>query len=104
MLFNFSAKGSAFKSARKLAMLFAKPSKASSPDNAKTSPAGGEVPWLVLTAMFLAQSFARTGLGKRIAYTFVSLFGAHPLGLAYSLVFRCNPSFVTIQRPLKTQP
>lgn len=61
--------------------------------------AGGEVPWLVLTAMFLAQSFARTGLGKRIAYSFVSLFGAHPLGLAYSLVFRyvmiCFPSFLS---------
>lgn len=50
--------------------------------------AGAEVPWLVLTAMFLAQSFTKTGLGKRIAYAFVSVCGGHPLGLAYSLVVR----------------
>lgn len=38
--------------------------------------------------MFLAQSFTGTGLGRRLAYGFVSAFGGHPLGLAYSLVFR----------------
>ena len=42
----------------------------------------------MLTAMFLAQSFTKTGLGTRLAYSFVAAFGGHPLGLAYSLVFR----------------
>ena len=42
----------------------------------------------MLTAMFLAQSFTQTGLGTRLAFSFVAAFGGHPLGLAYSLVFR----------------
>lgn len=42
--------------------------------------------WLVVTAFFLAAGFVKTGLGARIAYVLVSLFGRTTLGLGYSLV------------------
>lgn len=42
--------------------------------------------WLVMTAFFLASGFIRTGLGERIAYALVSLFGRRTLGLGYSFV------------------
>ncbi len=42
--------------------------------------------WLVVTAFFLAAGFIKTGLGARIAYVLVSLFGRTTLGLGYSLV------------------
>jgi DASS family divalent anion:Na+ symporter len=42
--------------------------------------------WLVMTAFFLASGFIRTGLGERIAYILVSLFGRSTLGLGYSFV------------------
>jgi DASS family divalent anion:Na+ symporter len=42
--------------------------------------------WLVMTAFFLASGFIRTGLGERIAYLLVSLFGRRTLGLGYSFV------------------
>jgi len=46
-----------------------------------------EIPWLIAIAFFLARGFIKTGLGNRIAYIVVSLFGSSTLGLTYSLVF-----------------
>jgi di/tricarboxylate transporter len=46
-----------------------------------------EIPWLIALAFFLARGFIKTGLGNRIAYYVVSLFGKSTLGLTYSLVF-----------------
>lgn len=42
--------------------------------------------WLVVAAFFLAAGFIKTGLGARIAYVLVSLFGRSTLGVGYSLV------------------
>jgi DASS family divalent anion:Na+ symporter len=41
--------------------------------------------WLVVCAFLLAGAFIRTGLGPRIAYLFMSVFGHRTLGLGYSL-------------------
>lgn len=41
--------------------------------------------WLVVFAFFIAKSFVKTGLGIRIAYHFVSIFGKKSLGLAYGI-------------------
>jgi DASS family divalent anion:Na+ symporter len=41
--------------------------------------------WLVVSAFLLAGTFIRTGLGRRIAFRFMSLVGHRTLGLAYSL-------------------
>lgn len=46
---------------------------------------GHEVVWLVLIAFFIANGFTTTGLGKRIAFIFVKLFGRRTLGLAYGI-------------------
>ncbi|XP_054815736.1 dicarboxylate transporter 1, chloroplastic-like [Prosopis cineraria] len=48
---------------------------------------GDPIPWLICMAFFFARGFIKTGLGNRIAYQFVSLFGSSSLGLGYSLVF-----------------
>ncbi|XP_028757130.1 dicarboxylate transporter 1, chloroplastic [Neltuma alba] len=48
---------------------------------------GDPIPWLICLAFFFARGFIKTGLGNRIAYQFVSLFGSSSLGLGYSLVF-----------------
>ncbi|KAK4407398.1 Dicarboxylate transporter 1, chloroplastic [Sesamum angolense] len=48
---------------------------------------GDPIPWLIALAFFFARGFIKTGLGNRIAYQFVSLFGSSSLGLCYSLVF-----------------
>lgn len=42
--------------------------------------------WLIVLACFLARGFIKTGLGRRIAYSFVSLFGGTPYGMGYGLV------------------
>lgn len=42
--------------------------------------------WLIVLACFLARGFIKTGLGKRIAFAFVSLFGGTPYGLGYGLL------------------
>jgi len=42
--------------------------------------------WLVVTAFFIAAGFIKTGLGTRIAYVLIALFGKSTLGLGYSLV------------------
>lgn len=47
---------------------------------------GDPIPWLIALAFFFARGFIKTGLGNRIAYQFVKLFGSSSLGLGYSLV------------------
>lgn len=42
--------------------------------------------WLIVVAFLFARAFIVTGLGRRIAFLFISAFGKHTLGLAYSLV------------------
>src|SRR5687767_8787894 len=41
--------------------------------------------WLIVAAFLLAGTFIRTGLGRRIAFLFMSFFGTRTIGLAYSL-------------------
>lgn len=48
---------------------------------------GDPIPWLIALAFFFARGFIKTGLGNRVAYQFVRLFGGSSLGLGYSLVF-----------------
>ena len=57
------------------------------PFSAAFSAFSSEIPWLIALAFFLARGFIKTGLGNRIAYKIVSLFGKSTLGLTYSLVF-----------------
>lgn len=45
------------------------------------------IAWLVVFAFFISRGFIKTGLGSRIAYYFVSLFGKKSLGLSYGLLF-----------------
>lgn len=46
---------------------------------------GNSVIWLIGLAFFIARGFIKTGLGTRLAYYFVKLFGKSTLGLAYGL-------------------
>lgn len=41
--------------------------------------------WLIGIAFFIARSFIKTGLGMRLAYHFMILFGKKSLGLSYGL-------------------
>ncbi len=43
--------------------------------------------WIIGIAVMVAQSLSKTGLGERISYYFISLFGKHSLGIAYSFAF-----------------
>lgn len=43
--------------------------------------------WLIAIAFWLSGGFIKSGLGNRVAYAIVSVFGKTTLGLAYSLVF-----------------
>ncbi len=45
-----------------------------------------QIAWLVVFAFFISRGFIKTGLGKRIAYYFVGLFGSRTLGLSYGLL------------------
>jgi anion transporter len=45
-----------------------------------------DVVWLIVFAFFIARGFILTGLGSRVAYKVMSLFGKHSLGLGYGLV------------------
>lgn len=47
---------------------------------------GADLVWLVVFAFFISQGFTKTGLGNRIAYYLISIFGKSTLGLTYSLV------------------
>lgn len=42
--------------------------------------------WLIVSAFLFAQGFIKTGLGKRIAYKLIELFGSSTLKLGYTLV------------------
>jgi DASS family divalent anion:Na+ symporter len=42
--------------------------------------------WLIVAALLFARGFIKSGLGRRIAYIFMSLFGGSTLSLGYSLV------------------
>jgi DASS family divalent anion:Na+ symporter len=42
--------------------------------------------WLLVFALFIAQSFVQTGLGRRIGYWFIRAFGKRTLGLGYGLL------------------
>lgn len=44
------------------------------------------VVWLIVAAFFIARGFIHTGLGNRVGYFFMKLFGRSTLGLSYSLV------------------
>lgn len=46
---------------------------------------GNSTIWLIGLAFFIARGFIKTGLGTRLAYYFIRLFGRGPLGLAYGL-------------------
>ncbi|WEV40759.1 DASS family sodium-coupled anion symporter [Lactobacillus sp. ESL0681] len=48
---------------------------------------GNSTAWMVAMCMFIAAGFIKSGLGKRIAYFFVKIFGKKTLGLAYALSF-----------------
>lgn len=45
-----------------------------------------DIVWLVVFAFFISRGIIKTGLGNRIAYCFVYLFGKRSLGLSYSLL------------------
>jgi DASS family divalent anion:Na+ symporter len=49
-----------------------------------TGFANGTV-WLIVSAFLLARTFIVTGLGRRIAFLLIRLFGRRTLGLAYAL-------------------
>lgn len=46
---------------------------------------GNSTIWLIGLAFFIARGFIKTGLGTRLAYYFIRLFGKGTLGLAYGL-------------------
>jgi DASS family divalent anion:Na+ symporter len=46
---------------------------------------GNSVIWLIGLAFFIARGFIKTGLGTRLAFYFVRLFGKSSLGLSYGL-------------------
>lgn len=48
---------------------------------------GDQIVWLIVFAFFISDGIIKTGLGNRIAYNLISMFGKNTLGLAYSLVF-----------------
>ena len=41
--------------------------------------------WLIVAAFLFARAFSKTGLGRRVAFVFIRLFGQRTLGLAYAL-------------------
>ena len=43
--------------------------------------------WLIGIAFFISRGFIKTGLGARVAYYFVKLFGKSTLGISYALSF-----------------
>ncbi len=45
-----------------------------------------EIVWLIVFAFFISRGVSATGLGNRLAYKVMSVFGKHTLGLGYALV------------------
>ncbi|ECL9117438.1 DASS family sodium-coupled anion symporter [Campylobacter jejuni] len=43
--------------------------------------------WLIVISIIVARGVIKTGLGERLAYHFISIFGKKTLGIAYSIVF-----------------
>jgi DASS family divalent anion:Na+ symporter len=41
--------------------------------------------WLIVAAFLFARAFSKTGLGRRIAYVFIRMWGKRTLGLGYAL-------------------
>src|SRR5690606_35240352 len=41
--------------------------------------------WLIGLAMMISRGLAKTGLGNRIGYAFISIFGKRTLGIGYAL-------------------
>lgn len=56
------------------------------PFSAAFASMSAEVPWLIVTAMFLSSGLSKSGLGSRVAYSLVVWLGRSVTGLAYSLV------------------
>lgn len=55
--------------------------------------------WLVLISFSIAKGLIKTGLGARIAYTFVRFFGKSPIGLGYGLLltdFLLSPAIPSV--------
>ena len=48
---------------------------------------GSQIVCIVVFAFFIAKAFIKTGLGRRIAYIFISKIGHSVLGLSYGLLF-----------------
>jgi DASS family divalent anion:Na+ symporter len=42
--------------------------------------------WLVVMAFFISRGFIKTGLGARIAYSFMKVLGRRTIGLGYSMI------------------
>lgn len=53
--------------------------------NDALSSFGNSLIWLIAIAVMIARGVIKTGLGERIGYYFISLFGKKTLGIAYSL-------------------
>jgi DASS family divalent anion:Na+ symporter len=47
---------------------------------------GSPVLWIIIFAFFIARGIVKTGLGKRVAYFFISQIGRTTIGLSYGLV------------------
>ncbi|MDR3562405.1 MAG: DASS family sodium-coupled anion symporter [Negativicutes bacterium] len=45
------------------------------------------IPWLIFSAFMIGASFIKTGLGPRVAYLLIGLFGKTTLGLGYVMTF-----------------
>lgn len=56
------------------------------PMNKAIAGFGNDSIWLIVMAFFISRGFIKTGLGRRMAFHFVSMFGKKTLGLAYSLI------------------
>ncbi len=61
------------------------PDKPSAALNDALSGFSNSLIWLIGISMMVSQSLNKTGLGARIGYYFISLFGKHTLGIAYAL-------------------
>ncbi len=48
---------------------------------------GDKVIWLIGISFFIARGFIKTGLGSRVAYIFIKLFGKSPLGLGWRIPY-----------------
>ncbi|ECZ6120567.1 DASS family sodium-coupled anion symporter [Campylobacter jejuni] len=43
--------------------------------------------WLIVISIIVARGVIKTGLGERLAYHFISIFGKKTIGIAYSIAF-----------------